>query len=93
MSSELPRVVGYVSPETKNRLREAVAALNQNPTSGRFTESLLVGKAVEMNVAYFEKTGRWFHDEYPEHQDTQHAKAAEDAGPDRYRLARRRVTR
>lgn len=46
---------------------------------GRYGESRLVVEAVEYNIAYFEATGRWFHEVYPANQDESNALASEVA--------------
>ncbi len=78
-SKDLVQIAGYVSRQTKARMKTIAENLSKQRGIGRYGESRLVVEAVEYNIAYFEATGRWFHEVYPEHKDTEFSRAAEDA--------------
>ncbi len=76
-SKDLVQIVGYVSRQTKARMKTIAENLSKQRGIGRYGESRLVVEAVEYNIAYFEATGRWFHEVYPERKDAPLSLAAE----------------
>lgn len=58
-------------------MKTIAESLSKQRGIGRYGESRLVVEAVEYNIAYFEATGRWFHEVYPANQDESNALASE----------------